>query len=592
MNIFAQPCRYLLLKLILILGIAPAFAQETHIQSNVERGFSQAERERLFEQALAVFSEDRIPSAYRDRITSLQPQRCPTMLLMDVKRNLNNFEPDQQIILRQLLARPVLSLSIASPSGVFRIHYSTTPPHAVSPEDSDGNSIPDFIDETALAFDESFALEVNELAYRAAPDDGGVEGPEYDVYVQELGSGAYGFTVGEVQIDGTPQNDYTSYIQIDNDFDNGHFSTGVDGARITAAHEYFHAIQFGYRLFATTEEPFYYEMCSTWMEDVVYDDINDYFAYLPYYFRHTEIPFNAFDIRSYGQAVWNHFLVKNFDDPDLIRRSWEIMQSGPLAIDAINQSLLEKGSRLKDQMAEFAIWNYFTGPNRADPAHYYEEGAAYPNVHLDGNFLVDADTTVTDSSLSMTAQYYKFTTTVAGEYAISGVVDDPSNWLFDAVVGATTYTFNIANGQNLGFLPEFTEIVVIPVNVQVLDGPELPQLKSRRSRFQFSLIRGAIDGDDERGITNIFPNPFIVGQHSRIIFEFNPANTADLEARILDSNGRVITTVKFRDGVPSLSQSFFSWDGDGASPLASGVYLFQLKQDDFVAMKKFAVIYK
>lgn len=599
MNIFAQHYRFFFINFIVIFSFTTAFAQEFRpIGTNVQRAFSNAERDRLFEQALAVFSEVRIPSAYRDRITSVEPQRCPTMLLMDVKRNLDNFDPDQQIILRQLLARPILPLSFVSPSGIFRIHYTTTGTHAVPAADLDGNSIPDFIDETALAFDESFALEVNDLGYRAAPSDDGIDGPEYDIYIQELGRQAYGFTVGEVQIPGTPQNDFTSYIQIDNDFDNGHASTGVDGARVAAAHEYFHAIQFGYRLFATTEEPFYYEMCSTWMEDVAYDNINDYLAYLPYFFRHTEIPFNSFDIRSYGQAVWNHFLVKEFDDIDLIRRSWEIMQEGPLAIAAIDQSLLEKGSRLKEAMAEFAIWNYFTGPNRADAARYYEEGANYPNIQLAGNFLFDSDTTIVDSSLSLTAQYYKFTTTIAGEYAISGEVDNPSNWLFNAIVGlgasATAYTFNLANGQNLGFLPEFTEIVVVPVNLLVLDGADLPQLNSRRSRFQFSLIRGAVDGGENLGITNIFPNPFIIGEHSRVIFEFNPANTSNLEARILDSNGRVVKTVKFRDGDPSLSQSFFAWDaaGDIGSSLASGIYLFQLQQDDFIAMKKFAVIRK
>jgi hypothetical protein len=584
----------------LLLIASNVSSQNIQSSSIIRRQYSPAEKAELFHQALAIFSLATIPSSYRDQISGITPQRCATTLLMDIRQNLDNFDADQRKLLTQLLARPELPLSFSRPAGGFKIHYTVAGVHSVPTDDLDASGVPDFVEETAIAFEESFDAEVTDLGYRPAPGDNNIDGPEYDVYIQSLGSQAYGFTQGESQISGTPQNDYTSYIVIDNDFNDNHATTGADGARVTAAHEYFHAIQFGYRLFANTEEPFYYELCSTWMEDVVYDDINDYYAYLPSFFNLTDIPFNRFHSRSYGQAVWNHFLVKSLNDADLIRRSWEIMESGRLAMDedggAIEQSLAENGGSFKNAFAEFALWNYFTGPNRADEARYYEEGSDYPEVRLNGDFQFDADTTVADSSRSLTARYYKFTTDRAGEISVNATTTDPVNWIFHAVVQvpgglATPYTF--LNCQNLGSLPAATEIVIIPVNLTILAGPNLPQLGTRYSRFTFTLAEGALCDGEARGITNVFPNPFVIGQHSRVTFEFASAPTVDLEARILNAEGRVIKTVKFRDGDLSLGRSFFIWDGAGedAQP-ASGIYIFQLKQDDFVDMQKFALIRK
>ncbi len=584
----------------LIFGVCLAFtpvrifAQEIYHRA-LEPTYSQQELDRLFQQVAAIFPE-RIPPELR--VLDDQPPTCATMLVMDARRHLENFRPQQQALLLKLLTRPALELAVLSPSGKFKIHYDVSGGNAVPAADLDGSGVPDFVEAVSQALDESYDLQVNELGYDPAPDDNGIDGPEYDVFLENLGRGLYGFTQGETRISET-QNNYTSFIVMDNDFNNNHFTTGVDGARVTAAHEYFHAIQFGYRIFANEDEKFYYELCSTWMEDVAYDDINDYFQYLPSYFGRTDVPFNLFTgtASTYGRALWNHFLVKHFDNIDLVRRSWEIMRSGELAIFAVDRSLIENGSRFKNAFAEFAFWNYFTG-SRADAARYYEEGAQYPEIRLSGNFFIDSDTTIVDSSLALTTKYFKFTTARAGEYAITGAVDDPANWNFGAVINGTgvddLHLFNIQNGQNLGFLPEFTEIVVMPINQLVLDRDNLPQLNVRYARFQFSLVRGSISGGEPRGITNIFPNPFIIGNHSRVFFEFDPANTSNLEARILDSNGRVLKTVKFRDGDPSLNQSFFAWNpaADLGSSLASGIYLFVLKQDSFVDVRKFAIVHK
>lgn len=583
-----------ILILLAFAGSATAGARTTPSQKGTQE--SSASRDELFLQALSILPEEKIPLQWRDAVSEAPPTtRCATFLIMETRARFQEFSPQQQTLLNSLLQRPTLPLSMSTPSGRFKIHYTISGIDAVPLQDVDGNGTPDFVEEVGLAFENSYTHEITQLAYREPPDDAGTDGPEYDIYIQDLGSRYYGFTQGEGGIPETPQQDLRSYIVIDNDFNNGHFTTGIDGARVTAAHEYFHAIQFGYRVYQNSEEPFYYEFCSVWMEDVVYDNINDYYQYLPSFFRNRNLPFNKFTNSNLGEAIWNFFLVKKYGDTDLVKRTWEIMQSDALATAAINQALQEKGSNFGDAFAEFAVWNYFTG-SRAQPMDYYDESPMYPEVSLKGSFSLNADTTIVDSSLSSTHSYYKFTVASEGPLAISGQVDVPANWRFVAIVTrpdnqVTTDFFNILAGQRYEFLPRLTELIVIPVNAEVIDGDDLPFLGFKTSTYTFSLSRVLTQPGTGNNITNVYPNPFFISQNSQINFQFETESFRELEVRILNVNGKVIKTAKFGEK-SSLGTTNFIWNGldDTNAKVASGIYLFQLKVDDSFSVKKFAVV--
>lgn len=558
---------------------------------------SEQARDLLFQQALSIFPEHNLPASYRSLVRDVPPPKCGTLILEQVRQNFDIFSDGQQALLRRLLVRPDLPLSVVSASRRFRFHYADSGIDAIPLDDLDSNGAPDYLEEVEKAFEKSYDYQVVQLGYLPPPDDGGADGPEFDVYIHNL-SGVYGLTTTDGGVPGTTQDDRRTYVEIDNDFLNDYFTPGVPGARVTAAHEYFHAVQFAYRTIQNSNELFYYELCSVWMEDVVYDEINDYYQYLPSFFRRPDISFNRFDpfLHYLGEALWNHFLVKKFNDLNLVRRSWELMRNDVLAIDAVNQSLDEQGSTLTDAFAEFAVWNYFTG-GRADPVAFYDESDQYPEVRFKGDFTISADTTISDSSLSLSHKYYKFTTFSAGGYFLTGNVAAGGNWKFAAIVkrpgeAASFQIFDLTDGLNLKFLPQFTDIVVIPINVQVLDGPDLNRLTSTYSTFTFNLIRVPVDQTDEQGIIDIYPNPFIISKHNRINFEFFPKGTQDLEVRILTSGGRIIRTEALTNGSGLLSISSFIWDGtdDRNEPVSSGIYIIQLKQAGFTDVKKFAVV--
>lgn len=99
--------------------------------------------------------------------------KCGTLLAAEVKRNLKNFPPDKQKILKELFTRPITDTSIVSPSGFFRIHYDTA--GVLAPTYS--------VQELAYAFDSSYNFEVNYLGYPPPPSDLGAGGDDkYDIY--------------------------------------------------------------------------------------------------------------------------------------------------------------------------------------------------------------------------------------------------------------------------------------------------------------------------------------------------------------------------------------------------------------------------
>lgn len=567
-------------------------SQEAQLSSKKITQFSIKERDNLFLQALSVLPEHKIPSEFRSLIPEPTPIKCATMIVEQIRQNLDIFNADQQAVLNKILKRPNLPLSYVNSTGRFKIHYAITGPDAVSIEDLDNSGIPDFVEEVARAFENSHNIEVNVLGYQAPPDDAGMDGPEYDVYIENLGSAYYGVTTAEIEIVETQQNDFSSFIRIDNDFSQ-HFTLGIPGAQVTAAHEYFHAIQFGYRSYLYDNEPFYYELCSVWMEDVVYDDINDYYQYLPIFFRRTDIPFNMFDnVGHYlGEALWDHFIVKKYKDINVIRRTWESMLPEVPVLEAIDEVLQIKGSSFIYDFSEFAIWNYFTG-RRADAINFYDESEAYREIILNGEFNIASDISIVDSSLSLTHKYYKFTTLVSGEFSISGQLEDPASWMFGTIVtkpgfNPTFHIFSLWKGLNFGFLPGSSEIVVIPINIQILDREDLPSLGSKDLTFNFNLKLGSLKSPVKNGISEIYPNPFKLVKHQKISFLFIISENENVEIRIFSSDGRIVKTTNLKKGT-----SFYSWNGlnmDGEL-VPSGIYIVQIKQGNFIDTKKFAVL--
>ncbi len=557
------------------------------------QSLTRAELGEFYRQGLSLLPQAESPAAFAT-------QRCGTGTLIAVRHLFEQFDAEQQQRLRPLFSRPLgLPDSYVSQTGHFRIHYTTSGVDAVAAADQDGNAVPDYVENIAAAFDLSFSVQVDELGYRPPPDDGDIDGAEYDIYIQALADGFYGLTTIESPVPGPPAHDWTSFIRIDNDYLNGQLTPGLPGAQVTAAHELFHAIQLAYRTATIPNDFFYYELCSSWMEDVVYDDINDYYFNVPLYLDRVDAPFNRFDLQTlanYGAAIWNQMLTKRFNSEAMIRRTWESMESGSPVLDAIDLSLREIGSSLRQEFAELAVWNYFTA-ERANPVAYFEEGAAFPQVKLALDRIMPEALAVEDSLLSLAHKYHRVAISAAGEYILAVAAADVANIEFGVIRSApgTAYpVLTLVPGQvvSLGDLPGGAEVLIVVTNHFALDGQKLTEFDTKHSTFRFTLELIKTSAAGRTGVLSVYPNPFRVQSGDNVSFEFSPQATTRLIVRVLNSQGQVVRRVQLAGGGRGLSGSLFRWDGrdDGGELVASGVYILQLQQGNFTDYRKFAVV--
>ncbi len=321
-------------------------------------------------------------------------RKCGMGLVEEIKNNLSSFSVEQQTVLFKILQRPSLPKTLATPSGFFLIHYTDTGTDAIGYD----------INLLAQALDSSYNFEVNYLGYPPPPSDG-IEGGDskYDVYVRNLGN-LYGQTSSENQIG---VSSFSSFMEMDNDF-SGFFTQGINAARVTAAHEFHHAIQMGNYAPVSgsssirSSDLFFYEITSTAMEEFVFDSVNDYYGYMLDYFRNTE---KAFPLQNgYNLAIWNIYLKDVFGF-SILKRQWELMPT-LAALNCISQSIIEKGSDFGVELNTFGIWTYYTNSRNIYPGRYFEEASNYPLIVPTSTVNFSGSSQRYDMTVGPTANYF------------------------------------------------------------------------------------------------------------------------------------------------------------------------------------------
>ena len=250
-------------------------------------------------------------------------QKCGMPLKHNLKRDWRLLESSTQKTLAKYLEKPSLSgEQIVLPNGShFRIHYAASGTDAPPVADNNANSIPDWIETVADVFEDVYQREITAMKYSIPPD------APYDIYLKNMYY--YGLTDSDVL---TGQS-ATSYITIENDFAEQGFQDGIPGddsaynksvkaLQITAAHEFNHVIQFGINYYF---EPWYSEATSSWIEDEVYDSVNQLYSYANSYLANTATSLNAGD--GYSRWIFNRSIFEQFQTQlypkDIIWRIWE-----------------------------------------------------------------------------------------------------------------------------------------------------------------------------------------------------------------------------------------------------------------------------
>lgn len=254
--------------------------------------------------------------------------------------------------------------------------------------------VPDIINKWADYFEEAWATEIIKLGYR---EPTGTDYFLYDVYIANtadnilkndddqtptLGYNFLGLTSSYCDNNGCKSNlpDAYSYIVVNNYFNDS------DTMKITAAHEFFHAIQFSYpgiNLWFSSANHWWVEATATWMEEVVYDEVNEYYSRVRSWLKVPWVSLkysgNEYLNHEYGDVLYVLFMTDVYlnGDRNFVKYVWESPTGGLKAIDEVLSNFYDKGD-FESSFKEFVSLHALMASGY--PERGYEEGVQFGKV--------------------------------------------------------------------------------------------------------------------------------------------------------------------------------------------------------------------
>jgi hypothetical protein len=534
--------------------------------------------EKLSYKAMMLCEPESLPPKYRiDR-----PLKDGTLLMLDLRANWDHADSEFKEQFSFLLTRVSKQAFFDSPGGYFRVHYDTTGGHAVYQPDVDvdpQDGVPDFVNRTAEYFDRSWFYICDTLGYDTPPYDGQNGGGEnlYDVYMHRY-AGAYGVTFAESPSSQRPGRnyDYTSYIYVDPTYDGFGYNDRTLPMKVTSAHEFFHAVQFAYDINAGG---WYMENCATWMEDIIWDDINDNYMYLSYFLNFVHLPLNTANGGfEYGAFLWPMFIYENWGH-ELIRQSW-IYSVNSNAMYALELLFEENGTFLEEQYFDYSLWNYLT--NYRDDGNHYEEGAYYSlarTMRTHDSYPVENMSSYLDPT-ALGCNYILFYSTGEEEnlrLLFDG--DDDDIWYLQIIkaVSNSQHTYDIfeLDGFNDGeyLIENFAQYQWVAVITDIVYGASGDYIYSAYSEPM------GIDGSPEEtprdfAVLGNYPNPF----NGKTILSLYSPGRESVILGIYDIGGREISTREIELS-PGLNQVIVNLSDPQHGTSASGVYYYRIEAD-------------
>jgi hypothetical protein len=308
-------------------------------------------------------------------------------------------------------AVPNDSQSFRSPGGHFVIIYTVTNTdstrHAVDSTDAYGydrndwrvrssgaNGVPDYIDELAWALDSTWAMEIDRFGFDTpASSFAHIRARDrYAVVVRNLARGYYAFSYPGERVDGDSTG-FSSYMEVRNSWNDpvfaplGYTSAYENALRVTAAHEFFHAIQFAMvhtqqnNMFLDDFPVAWIEGTAVMMEDVAFDDINDFVQYSTSYFDTPQRPLLQDRYMYYGDYIYAHslltlFLYRVTGSIDIIARTFFANRTTRIPFaENLAAAAAHHGYAWHELLARFHAESWFSG-SRADTGYFLTEAAA------------------------------------------------------------------------------------------------------------------------------------------------------------------------------------------------------------------------
>lgn len=357
-----------------------------------------------FSEIISEYNNGKVSAneAYNKMIIELEkPQikKCLTPVYMFADKHKNELV-NATAHLKNRSKRKASVATYTSPSGKFELNYEVTGDNAVPTADGNNNGVPDYVEWTAKAADSSYSHLVGTLGFSDPIPDGSV----YEVFFENL-DGTYGVTYTY----NNPSGPGTKIV-MENDFlggfpDNNDPDGNQRGAiRATMAHEFKHAIQYQQNGFSGDSDA-WAEMDATLIEEVVYDQVNDYYNYLGGSNDVFGAPGLTVIPGSYEDATWAIYFHEKYGQ-SFWPETWARIENNELLsfLNAIKQELEDRGLNYTQALQELYTWHFASGSFRADNFGF-KEGLFYPTPTVQNNITQITDAYSNDISLARFAAH-------------------------------------------------------------------------------------------------------------------------------------------------------------------------------------------
>jgi|TARA_Y100000031_G_scaffold45554_2_gene52066 hypothetical protein len=477
-------------------------------------------------------------------------------------------------------------------SGNFRIHYTISgSQHTVKNVDSNANNVPDYIDKMAEIFThvskaihetQGYLNPPGDGFYSAGTDNGGSN--HYDVYVRNLSSRYYGYTQPEFYAQGKGDNErsksiveinaFTSYMVIRNNFSNFPMNE-EDAIKVTATHEVYHAIQFGYDGW---EMPWLLEASAVWMEEEVYDDINDCYQYMKNWFAQPHRALDESGYHWYGSFIFFEYLEQHMGGTEGIRTIFdESVQSNSRerdgSHDAIHASMKKWGFSFQRALNGMSVANKIMSSLASAGEHSYEEAESYPisgpAIYKTVNFQTGNRDTVTSTNLDRFASQY---TQIVTQKPVQVDLINTSGSLSDLQLNAI-----LKKNDNSYLVISSPSINIDPVDLKSIHLSVVSQDTSAGNWDYKLTIKDGKPGTDanvpmEFTIGNPYPNPF----NGNVQFSVYMLKESSVSIDVIDLSGK--RAKRLYKGNLLTGNHNFNWYGKDSSrnQVASGVYYIKV----------------
>lgn len=524
-------------------------------------------------------------------------EKCLTPAFMFLHRHRDEISEQTRNKIEEYETQKVMSSTMLaeenyiSPSGKFEIIYYTSGEDSVSLEDNDSNGIPDYVEYVAESADSSYQHMINTIGYSDPIPDG----MQYRVYIENA-SGAYGFTSTSSSAPGG------TYVVVNNNFDGFPPNTHPEGNTVgaiyaTVAHEFKHSIQYIQNNWSG-ENDRWAEMDATLMEEVVYDDVNDYYNYIDNFSSDLfSRPSTSLIPGSYEDITWALYF-EEYIGPDFWVEVWERIEAQPSIefLAAVEDELNTRGYDFDEEVVRSYLWHFASGSRAGNDDYGFEEKMFYPDANTDASFLSVPPEEVSISDIRpMSSRFFEISPSQNDLGRIDAAID------FDSTQIGLGLIFYMKNGETREQIATGTGKgqVYVPSDIDWEDVNKLgiiatnysSDISSSELKLQFGKTGNPVNIKDPIYVDlpnaikvyQNYPNPF--NPVTNISFEIPRPSFVTLE--VFDVMGRKVQTLVNRYFDVQAGAHVVPFN---ASSLSSGVYIYRLRIDDMVFTKKMTLV--